>query len=251
MEDSDAKGYKVEIPDEIVDEALEVVSRPKQEESGEDGAEEVVLEVETEQALERQQPVHSDEEWAEALEKSRQEAKAARERMLRVAADADNIRKRAIKERQEAIKFGQEEILRDLLPIVDNLERTLEHIPVKPEEPSVKALAEGVKMILQQLLDTLKRHNVEAFDSLGQNFDPAKHEALSRKPTSEAEPGVILSEMHRGFMLHERLLRPALVVVACAQDSECDAAASADRPEDAPENHADVPGDDDGEGQDT
>lgn len=166
------------------------------------------------------------------LEKARQEARETHDRMLRVAADADNIRKRALKERQEAIKYGLEGILRDLLPVVDNIERTLAHVPSQVQDPALGALREGVEMVLRQFLAVLESHTVQAIESLGQPFDPAKHEALNRQETDQADPGTVISELHRGYLLHDRLLRPALVTVACApQGSQPDGAAGEPDPQ--------------------
>ncbi|MBW2702444.1 MAG: nucleotide exchange factor GrpE [Deltaproteobacteria bacterium] len=213
MTKDQSKGYQVEIPDDVLDEALEVVQKPKSKASQDT---EVVVEIEDEDGIEIETaPAAAPAELMAELKEAKEAAKAAKDRMLRVAADADNVRKRAIKEKQDAIKFGMESVMRDLLPIVDNLERTIKHIPKDVEDPTFKTLAEGVRMILLQFTETLRRHNVSAFDSIGQGFDPAMHEALSSKPTAEADPGTVLSEMHRGYVLNDRLLRPALVEVAC------------------------------------
>jgi molecular chaperone GrpE len=136
--------------------------------------------------------------------------------MLRVAADADNLRKRALKERDEAIKFSQEGLFRDVLPVLDNLERTLAHIPKESTDPALKTLTEGVGMVLRQLTDVLAKHNLRGFSALGEPFDPNRHEAISQMPSADHPPGTVMTMLHRGYTLHERLLRPALVVVAQA-----------------------------------
>ncbi|HOX44232.1 MAG TPA: nucleotide exchange factor GrpE [Myxococcota bacterium] len=152
----------------------------------------------------------------EELDQARAAATEAKERMLRVAADADNIRKRAQREKQEALKYGLEGIAKDLLPIVDNLDRTLAHVPKDSADQALAALREGVEMVLRQFLDSLARHQVVAFGAQGQPFDPARHEAISQKESRDVPPGTVVEELHRGFMLSDRLLRPALVVVAKA-----------------------------------
>jgi molecular chaperone GrpE len=224
MSENDQKNFSADIPDDAIQEALESVDRK-------DGApveEETVVEVKVESGGEE---AEAGSDLAQELEKARAEAKEAKERMLRVAADADNTRKRAIKERDEAIKFGQEGLMRDLLTALDNLERTLNHIPDDNEDQVVAGLRQGLSMVLKQFQDTLARYNLIGFSSVGEEFDPSRHEALSKKESNDAPPGTILEEMHRGYMLHDRLLRAALVIVAC-EPGEC---AADDETKEAPE----------------
>lgn len=242
-------GYRAEIPDDALTQALESIENierskeknrsPVPSEQDEEDELEAVVQVEIED-----QDAQDDPQAAQLridLEKARREAAETHEKMLRVAADADNIRKRALKERDEAIRFGQEGLLRDLLPVADNLERTLAHVPPKGDDPALDALRQGVEMVLRQFLSIIDSHGVKPLESLGKPFDPKCHEALSREPTDEAEPGTVLTEMHRGYMLSDRLLRPALVTVACATDPEGDQAPgcrdgdqSAEQPESGP-----------------
>lgn len=228
MSENDQKNFSADIPEDAIQEALASVDR-KSEAPAE---EEAVVEVEVESAGEDGgDRGDAETDLAQALAKAKQEAKAAKERMLRVAADADNTRKRAIKERDEAIRFGQEGLMRDLLTALDNLERTLNHIPEDSADQVAQGLRQGLSMVLKQFQDTLARYNLTGFSSVGEMFDPSRHEALSKKETDEAPPGTVLEEMHRGYMLYDRLLRAALVVVACAP-GEC--------AEEAPEGTADV-----------
>ncbi len=225
MGDRDKKGYTVEIPDEAVNDALHsVVKRSESKESSADGtagerrqAIEIPVEVEPaeDEADSPRRRGPSRQELTAALQKSRDEAKAARDKMLRALADADNQRKRLVKEKQEIIKYNQEGLLRDLLVPLDNLERTLEHIPQDKGDPAIESLREGLTMVLRQFEETLTKHSLRGFSALGQKFDPALHEAIQRVENPDAEPGTVLAEMHRGYKLHDRLLRPALVTVAC------------------------------------
>lgn len=215
MSENDTKGLSVDIPEDAIQEALDSVGKKNQA----SGDEEAVVEVEVESPGEEgEEP--SREELLKEVETHRSEAQAARDRMLRVAADADNTRKRAIKERDEAIKFGQEGLLRELLPALDNLERTLAHIPAEAEDPVILGLKEGLSMILKQFQDSLAKYDLTGFSAVGEMFDPNLHEALNKKETGDTPPGTVLEEMHRGYMLHDRLLRPALVTVAC-EPGEC------------------------------
>ncbi len=146
----------------------------------------------------------------EALEKLEKE----HDRLLRAAADLENTRKRAAREREEIQRFGIEKVLKDLLPVVDGLDRAL--AAATPSDP----LAEGVRLVRASLEQTLARHGVAGFSALGERFDPAVHEALMQVPTAEKPPGTVVLEHARGFKLHERLLRPAMVGVAVAPSVE-------------------------------
>ncbi len=132
------------------------------------------------------------------------------DQLLRLAADFDNYRKRTRREMEDARKFGIESLLRDVLPVLDNFERAL----AAAEEDDSHPLVSGIRMVMKQFRDVLDHYGVRGFDSLGEVFDPEKHEALSQMPSAEHEAGTILNEHERGYMIHERLLRPARVVVA-------------------------------------
>ncbi len=150
--------------------------------------------------------------------------KDAHERMLRSAADLENFRKRALKEKDELQKFGIEKLLKDFLPILDNLERALEHAKSSGD---FESLRQGVAITHKLFGDTLARHGVKTFASVGKAFDPHLHEALQQVETKELPPNHVLSEIIRGYNLHDRLARPALVVVSRAP---ADVASDALRP---------------------
>ena len=134
----------------------------------------------------------------------------AHERWVRASADLENYKKRAQRERDEVQKFGAEKLLKDLLPVMDNLDRAL--AAAAADDP----LVAGVKLVRQSFEQVLARHGVKAFSGMGHPFDPSRHEALMQVPTAEAAPGTVVVEHARGFTLHDRLLRPALVGVATA-----------------------------------
>ena len=135
------------------------------------------------------------------------------ERTLRAIADLENYKKRVVKERDEAAKFGQEKLLRDFLPIVDNLDRALD---VARSGAEFEALKAGITMTRKLLEDTFSRHGVKGFTALNQPFDPRLHEAI-QTIESDAAAGTVVLEVVRGFMLNERLMRPAMVGVAKAR----------------------------------
>lgn len=146
----------------------------------------------------------SKEEYQRFLEQAK-ELEATRDRLLRTAADYDNARKRLAREREEFVRFSQERLLRELVPILDNFERALAHA-----ETVDKTVAAGIRLIWKQLLDLLLSHGLKRFSSEGQAFDPAFHEAVDRVE-EEGPEGVVVKEISAGYMLHDRVLRPAKV----------------------------------------
>ncbi|HSB19984.1 MAG TPA: nucleotide exchange factor GrpE [Anaeromyxobacteraceae bacterium] len=206
MGQDDGKGsFSANIPKSVLDEALEAVERNEEaaagtaEGPGEPGAlselERLRAELEMSQAAGR-----------EGYEKLREE----HDRFLRAAADLENFRKRAQREKEEIQKFGIERVLKDLFPVVDNLDRAL------AAAPEGDPLAGGVKLVLKTLEDALARHGVKSFHALGEPFDPRRHEAIMTVASADAAPGTVVLEHGRGFSLHDRLVRPALVGVAAA-----------------------------------
>jgi len=147
------------------------------------------------------------------LEEARAEGQRLRDQLLRVAADFDNFRKRSRRETADAEKRAREELLRELLPVFDNLERAA---LVAETATDVKALADGIALVTRQFRDTLSKVGIERITAVGQPFDPAVHEAVQQIETTEHAPGTVVSEIQAGYRANERLIRPALVVVAKA-----------------------------------
>jgi molecular chaperone GrpE len=134
-----------------------------------------------------------------------------RERTLRALADLDNARKRAQREREEVVRYGLERALKDLLPVIDNLDRALD---LGDRTGKWDGLAEGVRMTRKLLEDTLARQGLKAFSARGKPFDPHLHEAMGHEEREDLPPNAVSTEVLRGFTLHDRLVRPALVMVA-------------------------------------
>lgn len=166
---------------------------------------ELAIEADAEEIVEQggEDPVQAE------LTRLQQEAGHLRELYLRKLADFDNFRKRKDKEMAEFRSQANAEMLRDLLPVVDNLERAL---AVGSED--IGGIRAGVDLTLRQFKDVLSRHGVVEVDPLGEMFDPSTHEAVSRLHTAEAEPNTVVQVLQKGYRLGERLLRAALVVVA-------------------------------------
>jgi molecular chaperone GrpE len=137
---------------------------------------------------------------------------SAREQSLRAQADAQNARRRAEQDIEKAHKFGLEKMVNDLLPVVDNLERALASIDAGNE--SFKPMAEGIQLTLKSFIDALARHQVAVVDPQGAPFDPNLHQAVSAIPSPEVEPNTVINVFQKGYTLHGRLVRPAMVVVA-------------------------------------
>jgi molecular chaperone GrpE len=146
-----------------------------------------------------------------ALEKKDAECKDVYDRLLRTLADFDNYKKRVSKDKDDLIRYGNEKLVRELLPVIDNFERAIGQADNAPES---KALKEGIEMILKQFLAVLEKYGVKYFPAVGQPFDPNKHEAMVQQESSEHEDNTVISEFQKGYHLHDRLLRPAMVVVA-------------------------------------
>ncbi len=140
-------------------------------------------------------------------------AKNERELALRYAADLENFKKRSLKERDDFKKYALEKLAVDLLLVYDNLSRALDQSQTASD---LASLGQGVELTRRMFEDTLSRHGIRAFSAVGEVFDPNRHEAISATETSEVPPNQVLSEMLKGFTLNDRVVRPALVVVAKA-----------------------------------
>jgi molecular chaperone GrpE len=134
-----------------------------------------------------------------------------KDRYLRVLADGENARKRIRQQSEETVRLQRENFLRDLLPIVDNLERAVE---AARGGGNGKSIVEGVEMVLRGILDLLKTHGVTQLTSVGQPFDPQLHEAVDQIESSQHLPNTVVNEFHRGYLIGDRMLRPARVAVA-------------------------------------
>jgi molecular chaperone GrpE len=142
-----------------------------------------------------------------------------RDRMLRIAADFDNWKKRARKELADVEARGKELVLRDFLEVIDNLERAIASWS-DGKEGDPKAIRDGVDLVLRQFRSKLERYQVKPIESKGVPFDPRFHEAISQAVAADAKPGSILHELQKGYVIGDRLLRPAMVVVAVAPPAE-------------------------------
>ena len=146
----------------------------------------------------------------EPLEALRKERDALQDRLLRTAAEFDNFRKRIDRERRDLADFAAADLLTDILPVVDDLERALQVQAAGDTESYRK----GVELIHRQLLDILRRRGVKPMEVVGADFDPRFHQAVSQEASRKHREGEIIEEMRRGYLLNDKLLRPAMVKVA-------------------------------------
>lgn len=141
--------------------------------------------------------------------------------VLRLHADAQNIRRRAEQDVEKAHKYGQERLLSELLPVIDNLERALQASGVEENE-LLTALKQGVELTLKSFVDCLRKFNVDVLDPVGEPFDPLFHQAIGMMESKTAEPDSVLAVMQKGYSLNGRVLRPAMVMVARAPTGSID-----------------------------
>ena len=140
-----------------------------------------------------------------------QELTEIKDRYLRSLAENENARKRIRQQSEEMVRLQRENLLRELLPVVDNLERAVD---AARDGGNGKPILEGVEMVLRNMLDFLKTHGVIQLASVGQPFDPQRHEAVNQIESSDHPPNTVVNEFHRGYQIGDRLLRPARVAVA-------------------------------------
>jgi molecular chaperone GrpE len=145
------------------------------------------------------------------IEKLRADLDDASDRVLRAQAELENYRKRARRELEDERRYAALPLLRDLLPVVDNIQRAIE---AAEKSPHAGGLLDGVKLVAQSLLSVLAKHDCKRIEALGQPFDPAFHEAISQQPSSQYPPGTVVLVAQEGYTLHDRVVRPAQVIVA-------------------------------------
>src|SRR5262245_35612605 len=151
----------------------------------------------------------------EALEGKTREAEAQQDRALRAIAEFDNAKKRAAREREDYTRFANESLLRELLPVLDNFDRALQ---AARAEPGAAAVAAGVDLIQRELVRVLEKFGATPFESVGQPFDPTRHEAVARVHAPGQPEMTVVGETARGYLLNGRVLRPAMVTVAMAPE---------------------------------
>ena len=153
------------------------------------------------------------EQALEKIEEAELAADKAKDDVLRVQAEMQNLRRRTEQDVEKAHKYGQEKFSIELLSVMDNLERALDAASQHDDE-TVKAIYDGVNLTLKSFMDCFSKFNIEVIDPLGEPFDPQKHQAMSIQESLEAEPNTVISVLQKGYTLHGRVIRPAMVMVS-------------------------------------
>src|SRR4029450_3036396 len=153
----------------------------------------------------------------ETVEELRKQVEEKQDRLLRALAEAENSRRRSQRDREEYVRYANESLLRDLLPVLDNLDRALGAARATNDASGVVG---GVEVIQREALKVLEGPGVTRYSALGHPFDPTRHEAIARVVSADAKPGTVVGETLPGYTLHNRVLRAALVSVAVAPDED-------------------------------
>lgn len=153
----------------------------------------------------------AEQQLQQEVETSRDDARKNHELYLRAMADMENLRKRSQREKEDLAKFGNETLLREVLPVIDNLERAVEHAV---QDGATDGLLEGVRMTLDQFGKVLEKFHVVPVEAIGQVFDPAHHQAMGQVETEDYPVNTVALEMQKGYLLNDRLLRPSMVMIA-------------------------------------
>jgi molecular chaperone GrpE len=163
---------------------------------------------------EAEETVDPQTELEQEIEKAREEAQKNWDLYLRERADLENARKRHQRDREDAIRFANDRLLKEMIPVLDNLERAIEHSEQGADDN--QGLLEGVNMTINQFRKALEDFGAKPVNALGEEFDPNLHQAMGQVESSEQAPNTVVSEFQKGYLLHDRLLRPSLVMVAKA-----------------------------------
>ena len=149
-------------------------------------------------------------------EELRRQLEDKQDRLLRALAETENVRRRAQRDREEYVKYATESLLRDLIPVLDNFDRAL----AAARGSGSDTVMNGVELIQRELLRVLERAGLTRYSAAGERFDPTRHEAIARVVSAEQTPDTVVQETAPGYLLHGRVLRPAMVAVAAAPDED-------------------------------
>lgn len=197
---------------------------PEEQQSGNESSETASpdLEVDFGDAFDdAEEPVQEAEDELSALKKELAEAK---DKTLRTFAELENFRKRSARTLQEELKYANMSIIRDMLPVMDNLLRAIEAAEKQDQAGELteqgRALLDGVKMVVEQFNTVLGKHNCTPIEAVNQPFDPNFHQAITQMPSADAAPNTVLMETQKGYVLHDRVVRPSQVIVSCEAPKE-------------------------------
>jgi molecular chaperone GrpE len=150
------------------------------------------------------------------IEELRRQLQDRQDRLLRALAETENVRRRAQRDREDYVKYANESLLRDLIPVLDNFDRAL----AAARGSANDTVMSGVELIQRELLRVLERAGLTRYSAAGERFDPTRHEAIARVVSADQAPDTVVQETAPGYLLHGRVLRPAMVAVAAAPDED-------------------------------
>jgi molecular chaperone GrpE len=215
VSDEEEDGPKIEASEEMQDALREATESVSDRRSGSGGGSADKLTIEM---LSNELQAMKDE-----FESRGKQLEEAQDRYVRLQAEFENFRRRSLKERQESLQYGQQNLVKDLLGAVDNLERALEHAE-QNADADLRSLLQGVELVHREILGVLGKHGVQSIDPQAAAFDPTYHEAMGQVPDATVEPNTVTQVLQKGYLLKDRMLRPARVMVARAPtDEEVDA----------------------------
>jgi molecular chaperone GrpE len=154
----------------------------------------------------------AEEDLASKLTAAEEQAQEHYDRLLRLSAEFDNYKKRTSREMRDVVRYANEKLIKELLGVVDNLERAVDS--AAQETSSDTSLVEGINLTLSEVMKILQRYDVQPVKALGETFDPAFHQAMMQQEVEDQPPNMVVQEMQKGYVMHDRLLRPAMVVVS-------------------------------------
>ena len=191
--------------------------------------------------IDNEKEENSEEEIAQTDDdKSKEEIRALKEEKIRVLAEMENLRKRFDREKIDSIKYGSVNFARDILSPIDNLERALSAINKEDDHPqSIKNLIEGLLMVKKEILNALEKNGITKIDSVNKKFDPNLHQAMMEIEDDNLDEGVVIQEIQTGYMMHDRLLRPAMVGVSKKSKQQSETEIKKDLNSDESENKKD------------
>lgn len=150
-------------------------------------------------------------ELIEKLKDTEQKSQENYDLYMRTYAEMENVKRRGVKEREELAKFANESLIKEILPVIDSLEKALSHVE---DGSNPSGLAEGIKLTLNGLMTTLEKAGLEEVEAMGKPFDPHFHEAISQQADDAVPPKHVIMEMQKGYLLNGRLIRPSMVVIS-------------------------------------
>ena len=189
---------------------------PKESDQSEEPTSAVINDKET-SADSEPEPKPEQDDLEEKLTAAQEQAQDHYDRLLRLSAEFDNYKKRTSREMSDVVRYANEKLLKDLLIVVDNLERAIGS--ADQDSPTDSSLVEGINLTLNEVLKILQQYNVQPVKALGESFNPAVHQAMMQQEVEDEPANTVVQEMQKGYRIHERLLRPAMVVVSKAKDS--------------------------------